>query len=1775
MVTNDAGKFYLKVERGCKPHVRLFKESRNAQITIPCNQTTKWPPIRVKVNRDLTILVQKLEQQYKITVQRIMEQKPEICIYVNALTYERDIRTCVRYINTHLSHVGIAGPNLEVAGRIKGDKVTFESTFGALHTNSKLSARSVVLKAPHIFIKPEALYSCSKLRMFSRRVQIDGRICGLENDPLKLSVDIDSSLLHIGIDGSIGTSRSSAEKSSTESAVSVLNFRLSGCLANFGQIISQKQMEFCVDGSILSLQDGHIDSASRGFTALKHIKGISSEVSDSLPTSSTLSSAILCEKPEAVAQLLENGVDVNDSIKEGSADEDTPRRIAARKYKAVSTTESRNKMREKITLIQALISTHEWKRGIITSNIINAKVGQNCSDCAQFRSTNLTMTIYGNAKCETKSIWTSGQIKHASLDVSCGGNIIAAEESLISQDRWVKIHASVLCVAGFWSVGEEFSIYVNSATFLEESHIEVDSFEGTVNENCYHSGSWQSRFILLTIKENFFTLHTGKVIVHETTIIEAKSFNTCGIWNIKESIKVTLKGSANFYPSSKFSANLLKLIAEGQCTIAGHIFLANLSVYVRNDLITTLDARVIISTSATIAAGTFRNDSYWQSDGNLHMHLACFEQSENALIFVKDTFTIAIYDLSEERCQGRIVANYLIMNLMKKVRLDSYIRVNQIEISLPYVNESQLTIAGHLEVLKGPVIMKGKSILQNLEYSSNEIDYANFCYPAFILKGQLKAEAVIAPFLILQFSTASYCFLSGMDSVVQKATYRSLISCSLLHTEPASLISSISAQETPLPEGISCATTWLHEGQVRFNAEKVYIICDQFINRGRLTSDNKLQNHMHEIIVLVDSLFQNDAVFSADKIEIRGNGEMHNRNRIFANDRMDICLANYTSEYGQRQVESLQPKLLSAGKEERSRTRNRVEKRSNVLVPQVNNLFALNQQMKTNLIQSQVLIDSDIIDERKKIAFVARDGILLNSSIIVDQLEFTLGTAYITEIVVKHKIPVKVNQLHISGNCKYLSLIINGELFCKSMVIDSSIRQIKIIGNGVFSCEKTCNIKGESVILTTRDIRLNELMASMVTITSNGILNLSPPFGSECKTVLINSDSCQLQGRILVDHKIILRSGLGACLISGEILGMCRRSELSLECGELIITGTVTNLDFFESYTKTKMKHCETGLIKSVKNIVLEGEYISLNGKIMHSESVIISGDEVNIEGILKSLDNTEVVYSVFAKKIVFDGKIYGPARFDLNGYEINFSGISNNLKSLDIDANLTVITPLEMYCENFDLMAYSAILRGNFNATNFQTNAQTTIFLQSDLTGCKKCMLVAPLILALKCSLPDEINICALISIYEQSQSQSQLLLQPDNNFAVFTNEKSRLQAKSECSQAQTKVFSESELSSTTHSLQQQDFIRITNNQLVVQSFIKIIFYSDSNQYKNVYHRELLRKCMNDISKCFQNAYTTYDELQEALEKATNMQPITISLLTTDHLYQLLLNILSEVHIDHSAMCNLPKILSVLCNATNIADYSNAANMIAIYEMPDNIKFDAQILHEMSNHFRIRSRKFVPLPNECRSVEDDIGYASRSSSEEIDEKQRSLNETYSVNLNDESQMLMSKVISEDDCMDNGTITDDDLPSVPTTQFGSKTQINCSSEVLIDNNGEHTESSSSNTRYVLNGDRQVPIGYINFDRLDVVITKPSAISPRKTHSRTDLAFKKIQMKSILPKLELHSFDSESSLASFDEISTPKWYSTPLKRSLIPRAAISTSFNAATKLRLLPSCSTQL
>lgn len=47
--------------------------------------------------------------------------------------------------------------------------------------------------------------------------------------------------------------------------VNSLVLKLKGSLANYGKICSKTNIDLQIDGSILSLEDGRIDSAGRGF----------------------------------------------------------------------------------------------------------------------------------------------------------------------------------------------------------------------------------------------------------------------------------------------------------------------------------------------------------------------------------------------------------------------------------------------------------------------------------------------------------------------------------------------------------------------------------------------------------------------------------------------------------------------------------------------------------------------------------------------------------------------------------------------------------------------------------------------------------------------------------------------------------------------------------------------------------------------------------------------------------------------------------------------------------------------------------------------------------------------------------------------------------------------------------------------------------------------------------------------------------------------------------------------------------------------------------------------------------------------------------------------------------------------------------------------------------------------------------------------------------------------------------------------------------------------
>ncbi|PIO56869.1 hypothetical protein TELCIR_21730, partial [Teladorsagia circumcincta] len=71
------------------------------------------------------------------------------------------------------------------------------------------------------------------------------------------------------------------------------------------------RIDLSIGESLLSLSDGTLDSAGRGYDALKRIRGVRTQA-ECLPSSNSLHTAISSQNADAVADLIEKGVDVND-----------------------------------------------------------------------------------------------------------------------------------------------------------------------------------------------------------------------------------------------------------------------------------------------------------------------------------------------------------------------------------------------------------------------------------------------------------------------------------------------------------------------------------------------------------------------------------------------------------------------------------------------------------------------------------------------------------------------------------------------------------------------------------------------------------------------------------------------------------------------------------------------------------------------------------------------------------------------------------------------------------------------------------------------------------------------------------------------------------------------------------------------------------------------------------------------------------------------------------------------------------------------------------------------------------------------------------------------------------------------------------------------------------------------------------------------------------------------------------------------------------------------
>ncbi|CAI4221093.1 unnamed protein product [Auanema sp. JU1783] len=1709
-------KLFIRIERGRKPRLKVDETGRTVHAVLPNETNVNWPPIKTELSGGYTITIQRLQQQYKISVQHLHEKKPEIVVYSTPCAYDNELKTVIKEMNTQINDVGIAGPNLDVLGNIKCQNITFESTVGTLHINARILSNRLVLLAQSVVISTESLLSTRKFRSVSRKLQLDGRLYAHEcsESPRHLSVVFDSNLVHLGVDGCIGESNDkennklSNKKSSQKASqitVDTLSIQITGSLANYGRIISLEKTELKIGDSLLSLSDGTIDSAGRGYDALKGIRGVRSRTACA-PSSASLRQAITSQNANEAAHLIENGVDLNDQSSRMNRRNLTLRQEAIKKYHEKKGESLLNKNRANITLINALFTIHDWKRGTIQSSAILAVIGKRCDDCAQFSAQELQMKIGSSATVEKDSIWSSswiemevgadmtilGQVKHKTLIVSCVGTVRVTQTAIINHEIFARINSKNFDCDGIWSIGETFVIdSSNNITFYSNSYIESEKMEIGCEGNVVLRGSWQVGTLWMKVADMFDISNTAKVFTEENVTITAKILKSQGFFNSVESCQMQIHETANFLPSSKLECRNLNLISEGNCVLAGIWMVNQLNVYVRKNFSTLEGAKCAIFTKATVTTGSFRNDSLWQIENDGLFTIGRIEQSSHGTLFIKQTLDLVLHSESSNNWDGRIVCSRFLLRCLKLCKFDGFLRANEAEVTVPYPGESQMHANGQWDILAGPLTVKGNSSYFSLSPKKKHP------FPAFILSGRLSATAIIAPFTSIEISENSITRLIGLSSPNPEIEFNVLIAAGSLTTGKNSTI--VSLAKNPSMEGIICAETWFHEGQIRFQAQEVHLLANSWIQNGRLTNCQTKENHLQSARVVVEELLLNKGTIACDCLQIIGEGMLENHGRIFASENMDISLKNFDNDQGSMESKNSM-KLLSASRDW-TRLSGSIKAKTDLqlcahkLEFAVKDATSLSREGRLSFsAKNDLFLSTPIVDENHQLALgcAAQRSIIMNAKVEIDRLEVLLGGSEIdaTLLHLRENADVYVNNLIITGSSKEIQICLEGKLRCGRLSISSGFQKVTLTGRGFAEIDNLQADKSDVLLDLIEVASFGHITANAVEILSQSILRLKPYGESDSSTIL--TPNLNIKGNLLVDGKLFITALKGSEIyINGSIVGSSPESEVCIEGIKLRLTGLIASLKFLEIFAKETLT-ITNGKFKNINGSAIECKELFANVNMDDCLQSVWNSEVANISGKCISSTGSDIL-SIFSSTIQSSINCHNMQNLTIGcSRSAYITGSLSSCKKIEFDAKWLTSDCKITDCENVTCSAWSLHIKSPIEAAKIELSSLGVVLLTTSLTT-PDMQVVGLFVLSPNHSLPTScVHSLLLISPYMETAPTGLSYL----HFMI--------------GDASTPIsLSPSELTAW-------------------------------------------KEAATMMKDRFSSTSIDADELLLGLKYLSDLRPSNITLNVTHNMYQELDKMIEKFNKSPINFFSSADLVAIIYSSRNtIIPTANEK----IINKKSKKKSESLLFSVLS---RFRSAKY---DKNCRASSDsDGGYASRSSSEDLDIKEKR------VSTASPTQSIVLPLFEKDhmERIDR-TLEEADNSKPNNAEQISESFLEEEEELLQFEELEQEICDAENgivrTDYIICHNHRIQLARIK-QKLSLCSTsRPQTQFPiMRVSSSNDLVMKRIKVKNALSSLDLRSFGSEISLLSLDFSKTPDvgspihYPSSPLQRSRIPRGS---------------------
>ncbi|KJH50138.1 hypothetical protein DICVIV_03701 [Dictyocaulus viviparus] len=1602
--------------------------------------------------------------------------------------------------------IGIAGPNLDVVGTLRIPHLTLEATVGTMHVNAKIIAENLSLHGQSIVIASEALISTEKMTVIGRKLQLDGRCFPHESSKSGMVVQFKCALVHVGIDGCIGESNDkemtrSAKRSHPPHVISeYLSLTITGSLANYGKILASSRIDLVVGENLLSLSDGTLDSAGRGYDALKQIRGVQTRT-ECPPSSTNLHTAINSQNADAVANLIEKGVDINDKISSNAL---TLRQTAIAQCKEKREQSTLNRVRERITLINALLAVHDWRRGSIQAQAIHAVIKKNCDDCAQFNAKELQLKVGGSTTVEADSIWSSsyveldvcttvtiaGQVKLTSLLLTSGKSLKTTEDAIVSLELLGRVTCERFLCEGIWTVGENFVIDVHGdISFGPNSYIETEKMEMVSGSTCSIDGSWQIGTCWALIEAKLTIGASAKLFIEDSATIGALGLMCHGFCNVAESCDLQLKNSAHFFHSSKLECRTLKMSCELHCTLGGVWIADNMNIYVRHDLITTSTGKSAVFTLANLTVGSFRNDSLWQVEKDCNIIVGCMEQSEDGTMFVKQCLKLYIHRDSVGCFAGKIVCSQLDMRCLRQCQYDGYLKANDAEVYLPYMFESQLVVTGHLDILATPLTLKGNSSFVDAP------PMAAHPFPAFILTGRLNAHAIVAPFLAIEFSEESLIKLRGILSNTPGIDFNILVSAGALATRKGSSL--LSVGETPRAEGIICASTFIHEGQIRFQAEDVHILTGALVHRGRLTNCEHKQNHVKRCHIVVEELFLNDGTLACNVLNIVGDGVLENRNRIFAVDTMDIRLNNFNNSEGLMESKN-SIRLLSATKEWTKLGGSIKAKRAfdlcaHKLDMALNDVHKLINEKKLSFsARSDLVVSTDICDEMKEfvVGCAAQNSVSINAVMELDRLEVLLGNEH-RDLQVEFKISgsadVNINTLVVNGSASNLTVVLDGVLRCNRLKIADTFNNVTITGQGSLDSQLIVADRSNINFNVYQILCTNEVFCRNVSVQKDSLLRLKPCDENELTT--ISCENVLIEGTIFVESKLLVVSkkrDVCNLQIRGSIIGTASDSEVSIESSRINVSGQVANLKFLEFYSKDALQF-SLAKLKNVKSVSIDCGELILNADINCCETFVVNADAVNLSGSYCGSGTSEKTFSVCCNSLQTVMNVTCIDKLYIScGRAAVVKGTIENVKEIEIDAKWINSNALIKDCDSTKLTAWSVHCSGPLMITKLRITTLAIVFLSNSATA-SELYITAPFMVAVQQS--SSLN-AEKIEMHTLCLCTNKDLSLTGTNYLWF-------------------IFDEM-LSRP----------KLTPTQM--------------NNWKEA------TMMMKDR---FNSPTIDVDEMIVGLKYLSDLNVTKIHLDIENKIYEGLCKMSQRFDTSPISLFNTSDLVALIYSGRSIFGVSSAnekKDSRKKYKNYDNSLYQGLI--------QFKSAKYNKESRE--STDTDIGYVSRSSSEELDRsKSPQTAEMRTIFAHNHLDLIAKK-------LDNSETTD-----ITVEELNASLQEELAEFELLEQEIEESKDGLVRTDYIVCRDERIQLARLRQQVHTSNLSRPKPYFPIvRAPSSNDLVMKRMQVKATLSNLDLRSFGSDASLTSLDlstvgEFGSPMQFaSSPFQRSRIPRGS---------------------